>query len=120
MASPMDNCELALLSSMSRQLVSYENGFNVIGGAPDLDSGMFWLLKHESFDPRDFYPYFPITDKTPKKMTGPELIQHFLPPTLLEYKDKSTTIENGKLIEFKASICDAKSEFLTFIQFHFG
>ena len=46
MASKDNNIELLLLSSMQRQLITYETGTNIIGGAKDLDAGIFNLNGH--------------------------------------------------------------------------
>lgn len=41
MVSPDNNLEISLLSSMQHQLITYENGHNLIGGSPDLEAGIF-------------------------------------------------------------------------------
>ena len=46
MASKDNNMELLLLSSMQRQLITYETGMNIVGGAKDLDAGVFNLNGH--------------------------------------------------------------------------
>lgn len=49
MTSQPNNVELALLSSMVRQLITYETGSTLIGGCPDLDCGIFYIQKELSY-----------------------------------------------------------------------
>ena len=43
MASPDDNLEIALLSSVYTQFIEYTSNTNIVGGAPDLDKGIYHI-----------------------------------------------------------------------------
>lgn len=81
MASPADQAEIALLSSAMRQLITYENGLNLIGGAQDLPFGIYWLQNYAEFETSAFgvYSRLPGAKKT---ATGLELVEQYLPSGL--------------------------------------
>lgn len=78
MVSPDNNLEISLLSSMQRQLITYENGFNLIGGSPDLDAGIF------------------LAKQLHKEKELSNIIKKYIPD--LSYKNKDIEINNSNII----------------------
>ena len=55
--SPWNEVEIALLSSMTRQLVTYENGKTLLGGADskwDIPPGIYHMKTQKEFNLTDF------------------------------------------------------------------
>ena len=49
MAGPGNITEIANLLSMYTQMTTYESGKNIIGGAPDVDCGIYYIKLYKKF-----------------------------------------------------------------------
>lgn len=99
MASPEDNLEISLLSSVYKQFVEYTSNKNIIGAAPDLDKGIYHINKLiENKDSYYFLPNKPLHD----------IIEDYV-SFIDNYSDKNIEIKDHKLIKFDDKIADKGS-----------
>lgn len=97
------NCvEISILSSMMRQLITYETGASLIGGCPDLDCGIFYIKQ----------------DK--KKISILETILLDIVKEKVTYDDGQQCIDDGRILNFNSKLFGNGSKFVAYVRCHYG